>query len=792
MRKITLFLMSLFLTVGAMAQENPAIVGVLNVPTEKVDLSQGLESGYYLLKQVNNNNSAAGGQGVGWIKAADEAAGASATSKGTGEPQKNGVTYIWYVDVVNAENNLITISTANKVAAWQAPHQHQKNLVAYAERATLKYHTGTVNLTGDATPNAGSCFISNEGTTAFVHFSGDFLGSWTDTNQASMFMVEFYKLSEEDLAYYGQRYDYEHNTSSINRGDRGLTSFTITDGENSLTVSSIQTSAQAPVYVDKSAEKLTTKQGATLKFTEFNYTGSWMHAYAFIDYNKNFEFTLTNNNKGEGEGEIVSYNYYDGNDITGAPANQGSAIGNTYGESKAMPAFTLPKNLPAGEYRVRIKIDWNNLDADYGASDIAGNGGCQCDFTIVVEEAVGNEIAWDALNNAVDEALALFDAVKIGTSVGSYSSSIDGYEAEFNDIMAYKSSITEETPADEIDAKTERVREIIASFSLNMPKAGDYIRIKSIDGWNNDARYLGSINTTVEDRTSRAEFVAEAGANTIFYFDGENLISYASGNYLVNNSSFLGYNGVQADGTVVEFRTSNNTSNRHAYNISFKGDNDATRWLYTNTANYTDAGSSCGTEGGYNFNLEPVTELPVTISAAKYATFFAPVAVEATGVKAYTVAINGEWATLTEIEGGVIPANTGVVLEGDANTYDFAITTTEATATSALLGTAAATYITADAYVLNNGANGVGFYGAILNQNGNTAFLNNANKAYLPATSVASLSASLRFDFDGTTGIEEIEIRNEKEEIYDLTGRRVNEITKAGVYIVNGKKILVK
>ena len=778
-----------------MAQENPAIVGVLNVPTEKVDLSQGLESGYYLLKQVNNNNSAAGGQGVGWIKAADEAAGASATSKGTGEPQKNGVTYIWYVDVVNAENNLITISTANKVAAWQAPHQHQKNLVAYAERATLKYHTGTVNLTGDATPNAGSCFISNEGTTAFVHFSGDFLGSWTDTNQASMFMVEFYKLSEEDLAYYGQRYDYEHNTSSINRGDRGLTSFTITDGENSLTVSSIQTSAQAPVYVDKSAEKLTTKQGATLKFTEFNYTGSWMHAYAFIDYNKNFEFTLTNNNKGEGEGEIVSYNYYDGNDITGAPANQGSAIGNTYGESKAMPAFTLPKNLPAGEYRVRIKIDWNNLDADYGASDIAGNGGCQCDFTIVVEEAVGNEIAWDALNNAVDEALALFDAVKIGTSVGSYSSSIDGYEAEFNDIMAYKSSITEETPADEIDAKTERVREIIASFSLNMPKAGDYIRIKSIDGWNNDARYLGSINTTVEDRTSRAEFVAEAGANTIFYFDGENLISYASGNYLVNNSSFLGYNGVQADGTVVEFRTSNNTSNRHAYNISFKGDNDATRWLYTNTANYTDAGSSCGTEGGYNFNLEPVTELPVTISAAKYATFIAPVAVEATGVKAYTVAINGEWATLTEIEGGVIPANTGVVLEGDANTYDFAITTTEATATSALLGTAAATYITADAYVLNNGANGVGFYGAILNQNGNTAFLNNANKAYLPATSVAgaSLSANLRFDFDGiTTAIEEVETEAAETVIYDLTGRRVNEITKAGVYVVNGRKILVK
>ena len=774
-----------------MAQEEPAIVGVKNIPTEKVDLSQGLQTGYYLLKQVNNNASAAGGQGVGYIKAADEAAGASATSKNTGEPQMNGVTYVWYVEVVNAESNLITISTANKVAAWQAPYQHQKNLVAYADKATLKYHTGTVNLSGDATPNAGSCFISNEETTAFVHFSGDNLGSWTDTNQGSMFMVEFYKLNNEDLAYYGERYDYVHNTGNINRGDRGLTSFTITDGENSLTVNSIQTSAQAPVYVDKSAQKLTTKQGATLKFTDFNYNGSWMHAYAYIDYNNDFEFNLTNNNNGEGEGEIVSYNYYDGNDITGTPANQGSAIGNTYGESKAMPAFTLPRALPAGEYRVRIKIDWNNLDADYGASDIAGNGGCQCDFTIVVEEAVGNEIAWAALNNAVDEALALFDAVKIGTSVGSYNSSIDGYEAEFNDIMSYKSSITEETPADEIDAKTARVREIIASFSLNMPKAGDYIRIKSIQGWNDDARYLGAQNSTAN--TSRAEFVAEAGANTIFYFDGENLISYASGNYLVNNSSFLGYNGVQANGTKIEFRTSNNTSNRHAYNISFKGNDNATRWLYTNTGNFTDAGSSCGTEGGYNFNLEPVTELPVAVTAAGYATFYAPVAVTVpAGVTAHTVTINDEWATLSEAL-TVVPAETGVVLVAGEGSHSLVITTTDATATSALVGTTAATYIAADAYVLSNSANGVGFYGAILNQQGNTAFLNNSHKAYLPMTDgVNAASYSFRFE-EGTTGISEVKGGNgEVKVIYDLTGRRVEAITAPGIYIVNGKKVLVK
>ncbi len=43
------------------------------------------------------------------------------------------------------------------------------------------------------------------------------------------------------------------------------------------------------------------------------------------------------------------------------------------------------------------------------------------------------------------------------------------------------------------------------------------------------------------------------------------------------------------------------------------------------------------------------------------------------------------------------------------------------------------------------------------------------------------------------TGIGEVKSENgEQKAIYDLTGRQINEITKAGIYIVNGKKVLVK
>ena len=42
------------------------------------------------------------------------------------------------------------------------------------------------------------------------------------------------------------------------------------------------------------------------------------------------------------------------------------------------------------------------------------------------------------------------------------------------------------------------------------------------------------------------------------------------------------------------------------------------------------------------------------------------------------------------------------------------------------------------------------------------------------------------------TGIDSIDAEAENAEIFDITGRRVNEITKAGIYIVNGAKKVIK
>ncbi len=69
----------------------------------------------------------------------------------------------------------------------------------------------------------------------------------------------------------------------------------------------------------------------------------------------------------------------------------------------------------------------------------------------------------------------------------------------------------------------------------------------------------------------------------------------------------------------------------------------------------------------------------------------------------------------------------------------------------------------------------------------------NAN-SYYPYCDAPFSSAELWVleEVGAATGIEKVEVRDEKEEIFDLTGRRVNEITKAGIYIIGGRKVLVK
>ncbi len=337
--------------------------------------------------------------------------------------------------------------------------------------------------------------------------------------------------------------------------------------------------------------------------------------------------------------------------------------------------------------------------------------------------------------------------------------------------------------ADDVLAKIKKlvaVREI-GYFRLK-GHSGNYIDASSI--YNNATAKVGQMSMKSDANCNLA--------GTIFYFDDDaKFLNYATGTYTKDTRDI----GAINDGTKSVWTVGISTRNSEKFvltDITTTGSKN----LHDNSGNRADKCSSvCGER--HDFSIEKVKALPVTITTAKYATFFAPVAVKVpAGVTAHTVTINGEWATLSEaLE--VIPANTGVVLYADveeATTYNFDITeNVDAIEGNALRGSAAATYYTTAGtyYALGVVDDKVGFYKDAFN---NSHFQNNSHKAYLyiENTSNASLSASLRFDFGGTTAIEEVETEVAETVIYDLTGRRVNEITKAGVYIINGRKVMVK
>lgn len=220
---------------------------------------------------------------------------------------------------------------------------------------------------------------------------------------------------------------------------------------------------------------------------------------------------------------------------------------------------------------------------------------------------------------------------------------------------------------------------------------------------------------------------------------------------------------------------------------AYQGDNNTVLYHWDNAND----------KGGY-WQFEKVTEVPVAISEANYATVGFPFAVQVpaeSGVKAFYVSsiANGTIA-LTEIENGIIPANQGAILYHDgATSVNLAITSTDATIKGNLLTATAAKRVGYEA-----DAN----YLLALNEAGNAAFLQSsltsvpANKAFISSDNipVGAAAATLNFVFDGTTtGINGVQADNENNtEYFDLSGRRVLYPAN-GIFVTKaGKKVFIK
>lgn len=189
----------------------------------------------------------------------------------------------------------------------------------------------------------------------------------------------------------------------------------------------------------------------------------------------------------------------------------------------------------------------------------------------------------------------------------------------------------------------------------------------------------------------------------------------------------------------------------------------------------------------------------VTVTSAGFATYCSENALDFSGktIQAFVGTLEGTSLTFSPIN--QVPANTGVLLYAGGATQDITeeipiITSAPAVEDNCLEGVNEATTITASDYILSPGSgagDGVGFYRA----GSHTSLA--AHRAYIPALTAGRVKG-FAMRLNNADGIEDLDVDlnlnldlDHNAEIYNLAGQRVSKAQK-GLYIINGKKVMVK
>ena len=213
----------------------------------------------------------------------------------------------------------------------------------------------------------------------------------------------------------------------------------------------------------------------------------------------------------------------------------------------------------------------------------------------VAEFEADNTTAVAALSEAVTNAQTLFGQITIGDGVGEYTATDEDYLSKFYAIIDFISSIESTktpTPA-EVEAKIDEVNAIIASFVLNMPEVGKYYRIAYDYGGEVGVLYMQGVNSDVKG----VQFTEDSGDASIWCYDGA-LKSYTAEKYLVEHGNTR---GLQDVGATVEFSASPRAIGKYCIKIG--------SFVHANSSNGSYFTDHCGSDGGHaahDFIIEEV------------------------------------------------------------------------------------------------------------------------------------------------------------------------------------------
>ena len=346
-------------------------------------------------------------------------------------------------------------------------------------------------------------------------------------------------------------------------------------------------------------------------------------------------------------------------------------------------------------------------------------------------------------------------------------------------------------------SEMEKMKTLKNALQINLPKNGTFVVITTkssfedavrdnakvfrtkvdIDvaaGPKQSAKYLKATATGYQLTTDKAEAA-------VFFFDGNHLtgLDYGFGLNTTQNKYDLTEDAQKA---VVAQGKLEKTLDAGSY--SLKVGNKFVKLDNTSGLSVTD------NESESHIFLEEAKEFKLNTDALGYVSFFAPTAVEILdNVEVYTGKLNAQNSVvnLKKVNTKKIPANTAVLLRKGTSKTSFTVKKIDSAP--------AITDNSLQGYTVSSNKNVANAYGFAV-QGGKLVFVPIADGVRAFKAVIFNGNAAGMQEFIPTafvpTGIEGVTAEENKEEIFDLTGRRVESPVKGQVYVKGGKKFIQK
>ncbi len=439
-----------------------------------------------------------------------------------------------------------------------------------------------------------------------------------------------------------------------------------------------------------------------------------------------------------------------------------------------------------------VKYKFTNTDGyafvQFRARWLASNQSYDDFYLVEVtgEETVGN----------VQYALDAIPTANVGTGVFQYSQdAIDAANALVQGTATVEDVVNAYDALQVLNAPAAgQLYNIVVAEEGNAKKGNAIVIVPGATGANNPTGYGLNVNLTPNTNLNQAvTFTKVDGNNYNISFETTEGTTYITTGSL--NGSAAGWKTQQIQATA-------DAEKKCAFTIVASKEEDNVFYIYNpehkDYIDYQDGGALY-TDTNIDhkaFSLVETAKPSITINttAAGWGTTMLPFAVAEIpeGVKVYSCAeADGATLTLVEVE-APLEANKPYIIEGSWN----ATLTGDAqgTALSYTEGLLTGTYVLMEAedlngkYIMQKQGEKVGFF--LVNSEKAQPKLK-ANRAYMTAPAPGNVKAFLLGD-DAADAIQSIFDGLVNGDAYDLGGRKVSKLQKGGVYIVNGKKVIVK